>query len=59
MLKDKMKLMEEEKQLQEEIRENYEKMKKKWEKMSQGDNSAEQQLAEECDELRVMTKNES
>ncbi len=51
--------MEEEKQLQEEIRENYEKMKKKWEKMSQGDNSAEQQLAEECDELRVMMKNES
>lgn len=28
-------------------------MKKKWDKMSQGENPMEQQLAEECDELRV------
>lgn len=45
--------MDEEKQLQESIKENYDKMKKKWDKMSQGENPMEQQLAEECDELRV------
>lgn len=52
-LKEKSKLMEEEKHLQDEIEESYEKMKKKWDKISQGDNPAEQQLVEECEELRV------
>lgn len=53
ILKEKSKLMEEEKHLQDEIEESYEKMKKKWDKISQGDNPAEQQLVEECEELRV------
>jgi hypothetical protein len=47
--------MEEEKHLQVEMEDNYEKMKKKWDKISQGDNPAEQQLVEECEELRVKT----
>ncbi|KAI9336049.1 hypothetical protein BD770DRAFT_332246, partial [Pilaira anomala] len=53
ILKEKSKLLEEENHLQIEIEENYEKMKKKWDKISQGDNPAEQQLVEECEELRV------
>ncbi|KAI8047379.1 hypothetical protein BDF21DRAFT_434267 [Thamnidium elegans] len=56
ILKEKSKLMEEEKHLQVEIEENYEKMKKKWDKISQGDNPAEQQLVEECEELRALLK---
>jgi E3 ubiquitin-protein ligase BRE1 len=53
MVKEKSKLLDEEKHLQDQIEEGYEKMKKKWDKISQGDNPAEQQLVEECEELRV------
>lgn len=52
-LKEKTKLVDEEKQLQHEIESNYEKMKRKWDKITQGDNPAEQQLVDECEELRV------
>lgn len=52
-LKEKTKLVDEEKQLQQEIESNYEKMKRKWDKITQGDNPAEQQLVDECEELRV------
>ncbi|KAI9250732.1 hypothetical protein BY458DRAFT_559644 [Sporodiniella umbellata] len=55
MLKEKTKAFDEERQLQENTKESYDKMKKKWEKISQGDNPMEEQLAEECDELRVST----
>ena len=53
MLKEKTRLLDEEKRLQDQTEENYEKMKKKWDKISQGDNPAEQQLIDECEELRV------
>jgi E3 ubiquitin-protein ligase BRE1 len=53
MLKDKTKILEEGKHLQEQMEESYEKMKKKWDKITQGDNPAEQQLIDECEELRV------
>ncbi|RCI03797.1 E3 ubiquitin-protein ligase bre1, partial [Rhizopus stolonifer] len=56
MMKEKTKVFDEEKQLQESVKESYDKMKKKWEKMSQGENPMEQQLAEECDELRALLK---
>ncbi|KAI9481711.1 MAG: hypothetical protein EXX96DRAFT_222280 [Benjaminiella poitrasii] len=56
MLKEKIKLLEEEKYIQSQLEENYEKMKKKWDKISQGDNPAEQQLIDECEELRALLK---
>ncbi|CAO0790900.1 unnamed protein product [Mucor circinelloides] len=52
-LKEKTRLLDEEKRLKEQTEENYEKTKKKWDKISQGDNPAEQQLIDECEELRV------
>ncbi|KAG2204484.1 hypothetical protein INT46_005413 [Mucor plumbeus] len=56
MLKEKTRLLDEEKRLQDQTEENYEKMKKKWDKISQGDNPAEQQLIDECEELRALLK---
>lgn len=53
MLKEKTKVLDEEKQLQKRAEEEYEKMRQKWERLSQGDNPAEKQLYEECEELRV------
>ncbi|KAG1069615.1 hypothetical protein G6F42_026232 [Rhizopus arrhizus] len=52
-LKEKTRLLDEEKRLKEQTEENYEKTKKKWDKISQGDNPAEQQLIDECEELRT------
>ncbi|KAL9536971.1 hypothetical protein MBANPS3_012201 [Mucor bainieri] len=51
-LKEKTRLLDEEKRLKEQTEESHEKMKKKWDKISQGDNPAEQQLIDECEELR-------
>ncbi|KAI7863065.1 hypothetical protein BDF14DRAFT_1734704 [Spinellus fusiger] len=45
--------LDEEKQLKKRVDEDYEKMKRRWDMISHGDNPAEQQLAEECEELRV------
>ncbi|CEP17270.1 hypothetical protein [Parasitella parasitica] len=56
MLKEKTRLLDEEKRLQDQTEENYEKMKKRWDKISQGDNPAEQQLIDECEELRALLK---
>ncbi|EPB88156.1 hypothetical protein HMPREF1544_04988 [Mucor circinelloides 1006PhL] len=55
-LKEKTRLLDEEKRLKEQTEENYEKTKKKWDKISQGDNPAEQQLIDECEELRALLK---
>ncbi|KAK4521541.1 uncharacterized protein ATC70_012157 [Mucor velutinosus] len=55
-LKEKTRLLDEEKRLKEQTEENHEKMKKKWDKISQGDNPAEQQLIDECEELRALLK---
>ncbi|RCH83815.1 E3 ubiquitin-protein ligase bre1 [Rhizopus stolonifer] len=56
MLKEKTKAFEDEKQLQTQAEETYEKLKKKWDKIAQGDNPAEQQLIDECEELRALLK---
>lgn len=58
-LKEKTRLLDEEKRLKEQTEETHEKMKKKWDKISQGDNPAEQQLIDECEELRVRGQCES
>ncbi|CAO3649476.1 unnamed protein product [Mucor fragilis] len=55
-LKEKSRLLDEEKRLKEQTEESHEKMKKKWDKISQGDNPAEQQLIDECEELRALLK---
>ncbi|CAO3589081.1 unnamed protein product [Absidia cylindrospora] len=56
VLKEKARALEEEKQLQAQVEEDHEKMKRKWDMISHGDNPQEQQLAEECDELRSLLK---
>ncbi|KAI9008828.1 hypothetical protein CLU79DRAFT_776473 [Phycomyces nitens] len=53
ILKERVRTLDEEKQLRKRVDEDYEKMKRRWDMISQGDNPAEQQLAEECEELRV------
>ncbi|KAI8636740.1 hypothetical protein BD408DRAFT_425649 [Parasitella parasitica] len=55
-LKEKTRLLDEDKRLQEQTEENYEKMKKRWDKISHGDDPAEQQLIDECEELRALLK---
>lgn len=55
-LKEKTRLLDEEKRLKDQTEETHEKMKKKWDKISQGDNPAEQQLIDECEELRALLK---
>ncbi|CAO3631846.1 unnamed protein product [Cunninghamella blakesleeana] len=56
ILKEKTQAFEEEKQLQVRVEENHEKMKRKWDMISQGNHPQEQQLIEECDELRSLLK---
>ncbi|CAO3630534.1 unnamed protein product [Cunninghamella echinulata] len=56
VLKEKTQAYEEEKQLQDRVEESHEKMKRKWDMISQGNHPQEQQLVEECDELRSLLK---
>ncbi|KAI8097692.1 uncharacterized protein BX664DRAFT_84831 [Halteromyces radiatus] len=56
VLKEKTRALEEEKHLQSRVEEDHDKMKRKWDMISHGDNPQEQQLAEECDELRSLLK---
>ncbi|KAL0078591.1 hypothetical protein J3Q64DRAFT_1839560 [Phycomyces blakesleeanus] len=55
VLKERVRTLDEEKQLRKRVDEDYEKMKRRWDMISQGDNPAEQQLAEECEELRCLS----
>ncbi|KAI8373837.1 hypothetical protein BD560DRAFT_393734 [Blakeslea trispora] len=56
MLKEKQKALDEESKLQQQTEESHEKLKRKWDKISQGENPAEQQLIDECEELRALLK---
>ncbi|KAI8369905.1 hypothetical protein EDC96DRAFT_503801 [Choanephora cucurbitarum] len=56
MLKEKQKALEEENKLQQQTEESLEKLKRKWDKIAQGENPAEQQLIDECEELRALLK---
>lgn len=53
MVKDKTRMLEEEKQLRKRVDEEFEKMQRKWNAISQSDSAVQEQLAEECDNLRV------
>lgn len=50
---DKTQALDEEKHLRQGVEEEYAKMQKTWDQITQGENPAEEQLAEECEELRV------
>ncbi|KAI8981920.1 hypothetical protein BDF20DRAFT_864001 [Mycotypha africana] len=56
MLQEKTEQFEEEQRLQEQMEEDYDKLKRKWDRISQGENPAEQQLIDECEELRALLK---
>ncbi|ORX53956.1 hypothetical protein DM01DRAFT_1335814 [Hesseltinella vesiculosa] len=56
LVKDKTRAMEEEKKLASQVQDEHEKLKRRWELTSHGDNPQEQQLVEECEELRSLLK---
>lgn len=53
MVKDKTRVLDEEKQLRKRVDEEFEKMQRKWNAISQSDSGVQDQLAEECENLRV------
>ncbi|KAI9264378.1 hypothetical protein BDA99DRAFT_509197 [Phascolomyces articulosus] len=56
MVKDKTRVLDEEKQLRKKVEDDYSKMQRKWNLTAQGESPEEEQLAEECEELRMLLK---